>query len=75
MEGSYVPKTKITALNITSELYEWTASIVFALAIIALIFAFLVRPVSISGNSMQNTLQNNDKVITTNFIMRLSRVI
>lgn len=66
MEESYVPNTKIPDAGLTSEFYEWAESIVFALAIIVLIFTFFMRPVGVSGPSMQNTLQNGDKVIISN---------
>lgn len=66
MEESYVPNTKIPESSLTSELYEWAESIVFALAIIVLIFTFFMRPVGVSGPSMQNTLQSEDKVIISN---------
>jgi signal peptidase I len=48
------------------ELYEWAESIVFALAIVILIFTFILRTVSVSGPSMMNTLQSGDKVVIFN---------
>ena len=52
--------------SITSEAYEWAESIVFALAIVILIFTFVVRPVVVVGPSMENTLQSGDKVVIFN---------
>lgn len=66
MEESFAPNLKSPASSLTTELYEWAESIVFALAIIVLIFTFFIRPVGVSGPSMQNTLQSGDKVIITN---------
>lgn len=52
--------------NLTSELYEWAESIVFALAIVVVIFTFLLRPVGVEGISMMDTLKNGDKVVIYN---------
>ncbi len=49
--------------GIASEMYEWAESIVFALAIVVLIFTFIVRTVCVDGISMQNTLHGGDRVI------------
>lgn len=66
MEESFAPNLKAPESSLTSELYEWAESIAFALAIIVLIFTFFIRPVGVSGFSMQNTLQNGDKVLISN---------
>lgn len=52
--------------GMTGELYEWAESIVFALAIVVVIFTFLLRPVGVEGSSMMNTLKNGDKVVIYN---------
>lgn len=52
--------------SITLEAYDWAESIVFALAIVILVFTFIVRPVGVSGISMLNTLHDGDKVIICN---------
>lgn len=49
-----------------NEAYEWAESIVFALAVVVLIFTFIFRPVGVSGVSMENTLHNGDKVVISN---------
>lgn len=57
------PPKKENNVSIASEAYDWAESIVFALAIVVVIFTFLVRPVGVIGRSMMNTLQNGDKVL------------
>jgi signal peptidase I len=52
--------------GLTSETYEWAESIVFALAIVVMIFTFIFRPVGVVGESMMNTLKNGDKVVICN---------
>lgn len=53
--------------GITAQVYEWAESIVYALAAVVLIFTFIFRTVSVDGTSMQNTLQDGDRVIICNF--------
>lgn len=45
--------------------YEWTHSIVFAIAIVVLILTFCFRIVNVDGPSMLNTLHNNDKLLVS----------
>ncbi|MEE3427705.1 MAG: signal peptidase I [Ruminococcus sp.] len=47
--------------------YEWVHSLVFAVAIVVILLTFFVRLVDVSGTSMKQTLQNNDKVVVSNF--------
>lgn len=47
------------------EVYEWTYSIVIALAIAMVIHIFLVQPTRVSGESMENTLHNGDYLLVT----------
>ncbi len=51
----------------TASVYEWVHSLVFAVAVVVILLTFFVRLVDVSGTSMKQTLQNNDKVIVTNF--------
>jgi signal peptidase I len=48
-------------------LFEWVEAVVTAIIVIVLVFTFVFRVVSVSGPSMEDTIQNNDKVILTNF--------
>lgn len=42
---------------------EWFESIVFALAVLVLVFTFVVRVAAVSGISMENTLQPGDRLL------------
>ncbi len=45
------------------EIYEWLEAIAFALAIVVILFTFVFRVVSVSGESMMPTLMPDDRVI------------
>lgn len=42
--------------KLSQELYEWTETVVFALAAVILVFTFIFRTVSVGGMSMEDTL-------------------
>ena len=44
-------------------LFEWYDSLVFALAVVVLVFAFCARIVVVSGSSMNNTLTDGDRLL------------
>jgi signal peptidase I len=73
MEENHVQDTNTEQMSkipqqsgLASETYDWAESIVFALAIVVLIFTFVFRPVGVSGISMENTLHDGDKVVISN---------
>lgn len=47
--------------------FEWVEAAVFALIAIALVFAFLLRTVGVDGDSMNNTLIDQDKLILSSY--------
>ena len=47
--------------------FEWMSAAVTALVAVAVLFTFFFRVVSVSGDSMTNTLQHGDKLILTNY--------
>ena len=49
------------------ELYEWIETFCFAIALMVVLFIFVFRYVTVDGNSMMNTLHNQDKLIISNF--------
>ena len=50
----------------TSELYDWMQSLVSALLVCVLVFAFLVRIIGIIGSSMEPSFSNGDSVVISN---------
>ena len=48
------------------DVFDWLDIIVSAVIAVIIIFCFLFRVVTIQGESMENTLYNNEKVIITN---------
>ena len=47
----------------SAEIYEWLEAIAFALGIVVLLFTFVFRIVSVSGESMEGTLHDLDRVL------------
>ncbi len=58
--GEPVKKSKLI-----TELYEWLDSLTAAFITVVLLLTFIFRVVSVDGESMMNTLRNEDKVILT----------
>lgn len=50
---------------VKSDLYDWVESAVFAVVCMILVFTFLGRIVTVVGESMEHTLQNSDKLISS----------
>ena len=50
-------------VNIKDELLEWAESFVFAVFIVILIFTFFFRIVQVKGNSMNDTLEDKNRLI------------
>ena len=53
-------------LNLRKDLFDWLDIVVSAVIAVIIIFCFLFRVVTIQGESMENTLYNNEKVIISN---------
>ncbi len=52
-------------INLFDEILDWVESFVFALFVIILIFIFFLRIVTVDGPSMNNTLEDKDRLILT----------
>ncbi|MBQ1535319.1 MAG: signal peptidase I [Ruminococcus sp.] len=52
-------------INLFDEIPDWVESFVFALFVIILIFIFFLRIVTVDGPSMNNTLEDKDRLILT----------
>ena len=62
--GSNKEKPKFDLVN---EVIEWFESFVFAIFVVILVLTFIVRVVQVEGPSMEDTLQNGDRLILTHF--------
>lgn len=47
--------------------FEWLDSFVISFIAVVILFTFFLGKVKVDGHSMQNTLQNNDQLIITDF--------
>lgn len=61
-----------TANNSGKEIYDWIYSLVIALIICVLIFAFFIRVVDVVGTSMNPTLNNSDKMLVSGLFYKPS---
>lgn len=52
----------------TNYLFDLFKSVIYMFAVIIIIFTFFIREVNVKGDSMNDTLQQNDKVVLTNFM-------
>lgn len=52
--------------GLTAGIYDWIRCVIFAIAIVVICLTFVFRLVEVDGSSMDDTLQNRDKVIVTN---------
>lgn len=52
--------------TIKNDLFEWLEILISALMILVIIFTFVFKIVTISGDSMKNTLNSGEKVIISN---------
>ncbi len=52
--------------NLKKELWEWVKALLFAGIIVFIVFRFLIQVVSVDGTSMVPTLQEGDRLISSN---------
>lgn len=62
----YDAEKQFSHRTIKHELFEWLEIICTSIVAVVIIFTLLFRVITISGDSMLNTLRNEDKVIITN---------
>ena len=67
-KGSIKRKYLLNNDKIINYIYDIVKTILFMFSIICIIFTFIFRDANVVGNSMVDTLHNNDKVILTNFM-------
>lgn len=54
----------------SKEIFDWMESIVFALAIVVILFSFVSRIVRVEGDSMVPTLLDHDRVLVSNLFYK-----
>lgn len=52
---------------------EWTETIVTAIVLVAVVFTFVVRIITVDGSSMKPTYHNGDRVIVSGFAGEINR--
>ena len=65
-EDRLPPEEGKRPFDIRRELFDWSESLVTALLIIVVLFAFFVRSIGVDGTSMINTLHDGDYLIVSN---------
>lgn len=65
-EDRLPPEEGKRPFDIRRELFDWSESLVTALLIIVILFAFFVRSIGVDGTSMINTLHDGDYLIVSN---------
>ena len=64
--SSFIPrnmrKRKLPKPTIWEELFSWLGSFAVSFAILAVLFIFVGKPFTVSGQSMYPTLHNNDRM-------------
>lgn len=61
-------KDRFLPSSSTSKAYDWLDSLTFSLFFVILIFTFLFSVVGVKGQSMQETLQDEDRLIVSDFM-------
>lgn len=55
------------------EIFEWLEIIVIAVTVVIILFTFIFKVVTISGDSMLNTLHNGEKILISNLFYEAER--
>lgn len=66
-------KPKKEQQSFKKELLSWVLTIAVSVGIVVLLNTFVVRVMVVDGNSMVDTLHNNDRILTTPLYTELSR--
>ena len=51
---------------VTRNCFEWVEAVITSIVVVVLLFTFLFRVVNVNGQSMEDTIHNEDKVLLTN---------
>ncbi len=53
--------------KLSNSLFDFTKTIIYVFAVMTIIFTYVAREAKVVGDSMKNTLLENDRVLLTNF--------
>lgn len=56
-----------------AEVYEWLEAMAFALAVVVILFTFVLRIVSVSGSSMESSLESGDRLLVNSLFYELEQ--
>ncbi|MEG2597589.1 MAG: signal peptidase I [Oscillospiraceae bacterium] len=56
-------KSAQKTVRMKKEIWEWAKSLFWAILLVFLVFQFVIKPVQVSGSSMEPTLHNDDRLI------------
>ena len=74
MSEKYQPyKEESVGQMMTTIIYDVLDIVVPALLVVSVVFLFFVRTAGVDGESMQDTLQNNDRLLMVNFLYEPER--
>lgn len=59
-------KTSSSNYGVITSVFEWVQPLLVALVVVTMLLTFVFRQVTVSGNSMYDTLKNGDRLIITN---------
>lgn len=62
--------TKEEEFNLMDEFLDWVEAILFSIFIAVTFFTFVLKPAQVDGPSMNPTLQNNDKILTSSLFYK-----
>ncbi len=65
--------SKVDSTSSLKSAFDWVSSLISALVVVAVIFCFLFRVVTVDGESMTNTLQHGDNLIMISRFYQLDR--
>lgn len=73
MKNSVKVENSNGKVNIAVELLSWAEAVLAAFIIVAVIYTFFFRMVTVVGPSMEDTLQWGDKLITASYVKEFER--
>ena len=66
--GNEVAEVKEEKFTFATFIYDWAGTLLIAFAVLLLAMTFFCRQITVNGDSMNNTLQSNDRLLVLNFM-------